>query len=217
MSNSKIEEKRRGLMLVMSSPSGAGKSTLSRMLLAGEDDLTLSVSSTTREARPGEENGQDYYFEDDDSFQALVDEDGFLEHAKVFGNRYGTPKKPVEDALKQGRDVLFDIDWQGTQQLGQSDLANDLVTVFILPPTISELEDRLRRRAQDPEEVVQKRMAEAESEISHWAEYDYVLVNDDLDDTFAKLRGILEAERTRRARQPWLAGFTRDLLNERSD
>jgi guanylate kinase len=202
--------KRRGLMLVMSSPSGAGKTTLSRKLLEDEDDMVMSVSATTREPRPGEENGKDYFFVGHDRFREMIDNNELLEHAVVFENRYGTPRGPVMQALSEGKDVLFDIDWQGTQQLAES-AGGDLVRVFVLPPSISELENRLRKRAQDTETVVQKRMAEAESEISHWAEYDYVLINNDLEATYADLRDILNAERLRRHRRPGLSEFVRTL------
>jgi guanylate kinase len=214
MSNSVITEnianKRRGLMLVMSSPSGAGKTTLSRMLLADEPEMVMSVSATTREPRPGEENGKDYFFVAHDRFREMIDNNELLEHAVVFENRYGTPRGPVMQALSDGKDVLFDIDWQGTQQLAES-AGDDLVRVFVLPPSINELESRLRKRAQDSEEVVQKRMAEAESEISHWAEYDYVLINNNLEETYADLRDILNAERLRRRRRPGLSEFVRTL------
>lgn len=207
--------KRRGLMLVLSSPSGAGKTTLSRMLLEGDDDVVMSVSATTREARPGEEQGKDYYFVSHERFKEMVDCGELLEHAIVFGNHYGTPRGPVMETLNNGRDVLFDIDWQGTQQLHES-VREDLVRVFILPPSIKALEDRLRRRAQDSDAVVQDRMSKAEGEISHWAEYDYVLVNQDLDKTFSALKAILAAERHKRSRNPELSGFVRGLLSERS-
>jgi len=204
-------EKRRGLMLVMSSPSGAGKTTLSRMLLADEaEEVVMSVSATTREPRPGEENGKDYYFVPHDRFREMIEGNELLEHAIVFENRYGTPRGPVMDALNQGKDVLFDIDWQGTQQLAES-AGDDLVRVFVLPPSIDELESRLKKRAQDSEETVKKRMEKAESEISHWAEYDYVLINDDLENTYQKLREILNAERLRRRRRPGLSEFVRGL------
>ncbi len=205
-----IANKRRGLMLVMSSPSGAGKTTLSRMLLADEPEMVMSVSATTREPRPGEENGKDYFFVAHDRFREMIDNNELLEHAVVFENRYGTPRGPVMQALSDGKDVLFDIDWQGTQQLAES-AGDDLVRVFVLPPSINELESRLRKRAQDSEEVVQKRMAEAESEISHWAEYDYVLINNNLEETYADLRDILNAERLRRRRRPGLSEFVRTL------
>lgn len=208
-------ENRRGLMLVLSSPSGAGKSTLSRMLMQDEGhDVVMSVSATTREPRPGEREGQDYYFVSHDRFKAMIDGNEMLEHAVVFDHRYGTPRGPVMAALASGKDMLFDIDWQGTQQLAES-AGDDLVRIFILPPSVSELESRLRKRAQDSEKTVQKRMQQAESEISHWAEYDYVLVNDDLDETYAKLRSILAAERLRRKRKPDLSEFVRGLMAER--
>ncbi|GHF27624.1 guanylate kinase [Kordiimonas sediminis] len=205
---------RRGLMLVMSSPSGAGKTTLSRRLLESDSSVVMSVSATTREPRPGEENGKDYFFVTHERFREMIDHGELLEHAVVFENRYGTPRGPVMQALNEGKDVLFDIDWQGTQQLAES-AGDDLVRVFILPPSVAELENRLRKRAQDPENVVQKRMAEAESEISHWAEYDYVLVNDDLEDTFERLQVIIKAERERRRRRPGLSEFVRKLMDER--
>ncbi len=206
--------RRRGLMLVLSSPSGAGKSTLSRMLLGDDADIDLSVSATTRPARSGEIDGKDYYFVSQDRFTDMVDSDELLEYATVFSNRYGTPRKPVEDALEAGKDVLFDIDWQGTQQLSQSQMKGDLVRVFILPPSIGELESRLRTRAKDPEDVVQARMSEAMTEISHWAEYDYVLVNDDLDETYNKLVNILAVERAKTVRQVDLVAFVRALEDE---
>ncbi|WND02345.1 guanylate kinase [Temperatibacter marinus] len=212
-----ISNFRRGLMLVMSSPSGAGKSTLTRMLLSEDVQMKMSVSATTREPRPGEEDGEDYYFLSRKDFDNMIDNQGFLEHATVFENSYGTPRRPVEEALEDGLDIIFDIDWQGTQQLAQSPMNADLVTVFILPPSVLELENRLRNRAQDSEEIIQKRMAEAESEISHWAEYDYVLVNDDLQDTYKQLRNILHVERAKRFRQPKLMPFVRKLMNERKE
>ncbi len=201
---------RRGLMLVLSSPSGAGKSTLSRMLLDGDKDITLSVSATTRPKRPGEIDGVHYHFYDKATFDDLRARDGFLEWAEVFGHRYGSPRAPVEAALAAGRDILFDVDWQGTQQLQQK-AGGDLVRVFILPPSAGELEDRLRRRAQDSDEVIGRRMAEAANEISHWAEYDYIIVNDDLDESFAAVRAILAAERLRRERLTGLSDFVRGL------
>lgn len=204
---------RRGLMLVLSSPSGAGKTTLSRRLLESDDEITMSVSATTREKRPGETHGTDYYFVDHDRFRDMVSNDELLEHAIVFGNYYGTPRGPVMDALSKGKDVLFDIDWQGTQQLTES-VEKDLVRVFILPPSVSALEQRLKSRAQDSDETVRKRMAEAKNEISHWAEYDYVLVNDDLEKTYAQLVKILDAERLRRSRRPGMSRFVRSLMDE---
>lgn len=205
---------RRGLMLVLSSPSGAGKSTLSRRLLEVEDGaIVMSVSTTTRPPRRGEVDGRDYNFVDITTFEKMVRDDGLLEHAKVFDNYYGTPAKPVEAALRNGRDVLFDIDWQGTQQLAQKS-AKDLVRVFILPPSTAELARRLQARGQDSADVVARRMAKAGDEISHWAEYDYVIVNDDLDEALARIRAILQAERLKRDRQSGLVNFVKTLLNE---
>ncbi|MCJ9428939.1 guanylate kinase [Kordiimonas marina] len=205
---------RRGLMLVMSSPSGAGKTTLTRRLLAEEGgNMVMSVSATTREPRPGEVDGKDYFFVSHDRFREMMEHNELLEHAVVFENRYGTPRGPVQDALNQGKDVVFDIDWQGTQQLEQN-ASQDLVRIFILPPSIDALERRLHTRAQDSDETVRKRMAQAGSEISHWNEYDYVLVNDDLDETFAELKTILQAERKRRRRQTGIAEFARKLIDD---
>jgi len=201
---------RRGLMLVLSSPSGAGKTTLSRKLLAEERGLELSISVTTRAKRRGEVNGRHYHFIDAKKFENLARAGDLLEHAEVFGNRYGTPRKPVEKALKQGRDVLFDIDWQGTQQLRES-ARDDLVSVFLLPPSIPELERRLHTRAQDSDEVIRARMAKAAGEMSHWAEYDYVVINRDLERAFNDVRAILAAERLKRERQTGLSIFVRGL------
>ncbi|MFB9373270.1 guanylate kinase [Algimonas porphyrae] len=203
---------RRGIMIVLSSPSGAGKTTLTRRLLADNADMVMSVSATTRLPRPGEVDGQDYYFIDKPRFSAMIDADDFLEHARVFDNYYGTPSGPVFDALEQGRDVLFDIDWQGAQQLTQA-ASDDLVKVFILPPSLRELEKRLRSRAQDSEEIIAKRMSKSEAEISHWAEYDYVIVNDDVEDALRKLQNVVDAERLKRRRQPWIAGFVKGLID----
>jgi guanylate kinase len=210
MSNENIA--RRGLMLVLSSPSGAGKTTLSRRLLASDSAITMSVSATTRQPRSGEEDGKDYYFVSPSMFTQMVEGDGFLEHATVFGNQYGTPIEPVQMALARGRDVLFDIDWQGTQQLRQR-AGDDLVSIFVLPPSHEELERRLRARAQDAEDVVRARMAKANNEISHWAEYDYVVINDDLDSTLTKIQTILDAERMKRGRQTGIAEFARRLMD----
>ena len=201
---------RRGLMLVLSSPSGAGKTTLSRMLLTTERNIELSISVTTRPRRRGEVNGRHYHFIDRRRFDLLVRNGELLEYAEVFGNGYGTPRKPVERALKAGRDVLFDIDWQGTQQLAQR-VRDDLVSVFILPPSTAELERRLKRRAQDTAKVVANRMSKAADEISHWAEYDYVIINYDVDASLAQLRAILTAERLKRFRQPGLVEFVKGL------
>jgi guanylate kinase len=205
---------RRGLMFVLSSPSGAGKTTMSRALLAEDSEITLSISATTRPPRPGEVDGVDYYFVSADQFQSMVAENALLEWATVFGNRYGTPRAPVEAALADGRDVLFDIDWQGTQQLQQTDAASDLVRVFILPPDLAELERRLKSRNTDHPEVIAGRMARARDEISHWGEYDYILVNDDAETCLNEIRAILKAERLRRKRQLGLAGFVRGMLGE---
>jgi len=198
-------------MLVLSSPSGAGKTTIARALIAAEATLALSVSVTTRPRRPGERDGADYVFVDRPTFERMVAEGAFLEHATVFGNLYGTPRAPVEARLAQGLDVLFDVDWQGTQQLAERARA-DLVSVFILPPSMAELERRLRARAQDADAVVAARMARAADEMSHWAEYDYVIVNRDLEESVANVRAILHAERLRRPRQIGLAGFVTRLL-----
>ena len=208
---SQNEITRRGLMLVLSSPSGAGKSSIARELLAREPELTMSVSATTRPPREGEVDGKDYRFLSKDEYQAMVSDKAFLEHAQVFDNFYGTPKKPVMDALKAGRDVLFDIDWQGTQQVSANALS-DLVRVFILPPNHDELERRLRGRALDPEEVIQRRMADAASEMSHWAEYDYVVINTDLDVAINQVQGILHAERLKRTRRVGLPEFVNSLI-----
>lgn len=205
-----IDIHRRGLLLVMSSPSGAGKSTLSRRLLAADRNITMSVSVTTRSPRPGEVDGKDYHFISKDEFVRLRDASELLEYAQVFGNFYGTPKKPVEAALSKGRDVLFDIDWQGTQQLAQA-MEDDLVRIFILPPSAEELRERLIRRAQDSLSVVAKRMAEASREISHWPEYDYVIINDDIDAADRQITAILTAERLRRRRRTGLTQFVREL------
>jgi guanylate kinase len=209
MSNDNIQ--RRGLMLVLSSPSGAGKTTLSRKLLASDASVTMSISTTTRAPRSGEEEGKDYFFVATGTFTQMAEGGAFLEHALVFGHHYGTPKEPVLAALARGRDVLFDIDWQGTQQLRQQ-AGDDLVSIFVLPPSHEELERRLRARAQDAEDVVQARMAKANNEISHWAEYDYVVINDDLESTLTKIRTILDAERMKRGRQTGIAEFARKLM-----
>jgi guanylate kinase len=201
---------RRGLMLVLSSPSGAGKTTLSRMLLKADRGVELSVSVTTRLKRKGEINGRDYHFIDRARFDAMVKARGLLEWAEVFNHYYGTPRQPVEKALRAGRDVLFDIDWQGTQQLREK-ARDDLVSVFILPPSAGELERRLKRRAQDTKDVIKSRMAKAAGEMSHWPEYDYVVVNRDIDEAFNEVRAILGAERRKRERQVGLTEFVRGL------
>jgi guanylate kinase len=201
---------RRGVMLVLSSPSGAGKTTLSRRLLEQDAIVTLSVSMTTRRQRAGEREGVDYFFVGAEDFDAAVEKGEFLEHATVFDHRYGTPKAPVMEALGRGRDVLFDIDWQGTQQLRER-AREDLVSIFVLPPSHTELERRLKARAQDSDAVVAARMAKADGEISHWAEYDYVIINDDLDRSLQQIESILAAERLRRVRQSGLSEFVRAL------
>ena len=201
---------RRGLMLVLSSPSGAGKSTISRALLERDGNLSMSVSLTTRPMRPGEVDGVHYYFVDHAEFEARVGQRQLLEHAQVFGNRYGTPRGPVEEALRAGRDVLFDIDWQGTQQLTES-AGDDLVRIFILPPSAAELERRLTTRAQDSAEVIAMRMSKANDEMSHWSEYDYVIVNHDVEESVAAVQAILKAERLKRRRQVGLSDFVRSL------
>lgn len=203
--------RRRGLLIVLSSPSGAGKTSISRMLLGADGDITMSISATTRPQRPGEVEGVDYHFVDDAEFDRLIDSGEFVEWAPVFGYRYGTPKAPVKEALRDGRDILFDIDWQGTQQL-HSAMGEDLVRIFILPPSMPELERRLRERGTDPEPVVADRMRRAAAEISHWAEYDYVLVNADMEKCLAKVQTIVAAERLKRSRQVGLVAFVRDLV-----
>ena len=201
---------RRGLMLVLSSPSGAGKTTLSRKLLDEDKGVALSVSVTTRKMRPGEKDGRDYHFIDRKRFDAMVERNDLLEWAEVFDNYYGTPAKPVMDALAAGRDVLFDIDWQGTQQLREK-ARTDLVSIFVLPPSIPELERRLHQRAQDDYETIHRRMAKAAGEMSHWQEYDYVVINNNLDQAFADVAAVLAAERVKRDRQVGLSDFVRGL------
>ena len=201
---------RRGLMLVLSSPSGAGKTTLSRRLLESDSEIDMSVSATTRKPRPGEVDGKDYFFLTTEDFGIMRNKGEFLESAKVFGNYYGTPRKPVEEALARGHDVLFDIDWQGTQQLDET-APEDLVKVFILPPSAQELERRLEKRAQDPADVVAARMAKASDEISHYQEYDYIIINENMDKAFAELQAILRAERLRRRRLTGLSNFVKQL------
>jgi len=200
-------------MLVLSSPSGAGKSTVTRALLAEDDSITMSVSVTTRPPRPAEMNGRDYVFIDEARFWAMVEADDLLEHARVFDNLYGTPRAPVEAELAAGRDVLFDIDWQGTQQMADK-VGVDMVRVFILPPSMAELERRLRARKQDSDEVVARRMARAADEMSHWPEYDYIVVNRAVDQAIADVRAILTAERLRRRRQVGLADFVNTMRGE---
>lgn len=203
--------KRRGLMFVLSSPSGAGKTTIARKLLAEDSEIAMSVSVTTRPLRPGEVEGRDYHFTDRAGFDAMVEANEFLEWAEVFGNCYGTPKAQIKAGLKEGQDFLFDIDWQGTQQLYQR-METDVVRVFLLPPSIEELEQRLRGRGTDSQEVIAGRMARAKAEISHWDGYDYVVINDNVEACFGKVRAILNAERLRRARQTGLVDFARNLM-----
>jgi guanylate kinase len=205
--------KRRGLLLVLSSPSGAGKSTIANCLLDSEDNLILSVSVTTRAQRPGEVDGQHYHFIDDARFAEMVAGDELLEHATVFGNSYGTPRQPVEEALAAGTDILFDVDWQGAQQL-RDQMPADLVPVFILPPSADELHNRLQTRASDPEDVVMHRMSRASGEMSHWGEYAYVVVNRDIDASVAGVRAILHAERLRRERQIGLGEFINKMRRQ---
>lgn len=202
---------RRGLLFILSSPSGAGKTTLSRMLLTEDEEIKLSISATTRPPRPGEEDGVHYYFVTDAEFDRMIEEDDFYEWAHVFDFRYGTPKGAIREGLKAGQDYLFDIDWQGTQQLKQKD-DQDVVTVFVLPPSLAELRRRLESRGQDSTEVIDARMERAQAEISHWAEYKYVVINDDIDDCFAKIREILHAERMLRRRQTGMIPFVRELM-----
>ena len=202
---------RRGLLFILSSPSGAGKTTLSRMLLEADPEIKLSVSATTRPPRPGEEDGVHYHFVSDAEFDRMVEEDDFYEWAHVFGHRYGTPKGHIREGLKAGQDYLFDIDWQGTQQLKQKD-DQDVVTVFVLPPSLTELRRRLESRAQDTSEVIDARMERARAEISHWAEYDYVVINDNVEECFERVCEVLDAERMRRTRQTGLIPFVRELM-----
>lgn len=205
---------RNGLLVILSSPSGAGKSTLARRLMDWDPSLRFSVSATTRRPRPGEVEGEHYYFRARDQFQAMVAAGEMLEHAEVFGNLYGTPRTPVEEAMRAGRDTLFDVDWQGGQQIRASALGAHVVSIFVLPPSLAELERRLISRQQDAAEVIAARMQKSRDEISHWAEYDYVIVNEDIDDSAQALKTILTAERCRRARQVGLGPFVRRLMEE---
>ena len=210
---SPIRIARRGLMLVISSPSGAGKSTIARNLLEADPELSISVSVTTRAKRSSEIEGRHYYFKTIREFEALRATDSLLEWAEVHGNFYGTPRDAVEVAMAEGRDMLFDIDWQGAQQL-QEKMAGDVVSIFILPPSMAELQSRLHRRAEDTEEVIATRLANSRAEIEHWREYDYIVLNDDLDRAFSSVRSIIEAERLRRDRRPGLFEFVNGLLTE---
>ncbi len=202
---------RRGLLIVLSSPSGAGKTTISRLLLDADPSITMSVSATTRSIRPGEKEGRDYHFVDESEFQAMIEANEFAEYATVFDHRYGTPARPVREAIEEGRDILFDIDWQGASQLEER-MAQDLVTIFLLPPSMGELERRLVARGTDGDSVIAERMRRAAGEIEHWGEYDYVLVNDDMDRCLADVRTIIAAERLRRNRQLGLTDFVRGLI-----
>ena len=202
---------RRGLLIVLSSPSGAGKTTISRMLLESDGDIMMSISATTRPMRPGEAEGVDYHFVDDPAFDRMVEDGDFAEWAYVFDHRYGSPKEPIKEALKVGHDILFDIDWQGTQQL-RGAFGTDLVRIFVLPPSMQELERRLRSRGTDSEDVIESRMRRAASEIGHWGEYDYVLINEDMDACLDEVRAIIDAERLRRDRRPYLFDFVRRLV-----
>ena len=205
---------RRGILIILSSPSGAGKSTLARRLREWDPGIAFSVSATTRPPRPGEQEGREYHFRSAAQFRAMVEGGEMLEHAQVFGHLYGSPAAPVAAAIGEGRDIIFDIDWQGGQQVRNSALANDVVSIFVLPPSIAELERRLVARDQDPPEVVARRMARSRDEISHWAEYDYVLLNDDLDRCSRQIEAIVTAERLRRSRQTGLAERVRRLNHE---
>ena len=205
---------RRGLLIILSSPSGAGKSTLSKRLRAWDPTIRFSVSATTRKPRPGEVDGQDYHFMTEEDFKRDVAESNMLEHAHVFGNFYGSPRKPVEAAIEAGEDVLFDIDWQGAQQIRNSALAPNTLSIFLLPPSITELHRRLVSRGQDDAEVIARRMQKSWDEISHWGSYDYVLINDDLDKTDADLKGIVTSTRMRRIQQPMLTDHVRKLQTE---
>lgn len=211
---SATEKNRLGLLVILSSPSGAGKSTLAKRLMAWDETLRFSVSATTRSPRPGEVDGKDYYFVAEDDFKKWVTDGEMLEHAQVFGNYYGSPKPPVEAAIQEGRDVLFDIDWQGAQQIGKSALRHHVLSIFILPPSIPELRRRLETRAQDDVDVITKRMEKSWDEISHWDGYDYVLVNDDLDTTEDRLKTIIAAERLKAAQQPHLLDHVRALQSQ---
>lgn len=202
--------RRRGLLVVLSSPSGAGKTTISRLLLEADADVTMSISATTRPQRPGEVEGVDYHFVDDAEFDRLIETNEFVEWAPVFGYRYGTPKAPVKEALRDGRDILFDIDWQGTQQL-EAAMGEDLVSIFLLPPSMAELERRLHARGTDSDAIIADRMSRAAAEISHWPEYEYVLVNNDTDECLAQVRSIVAAERLKKVRQTGLVSFVREL------
>ena len=210
--NQKVREK--GLLIILSSPSGAGKSTLTQRIKSWDENCVFSISATTRKPRKGEQNGKDYYFISEDEFYKKVSNSEMLEHAEVFGNLYGSPIAPVLSSIDNGNDVLFDVDWQGSQQIKNSMLGEFVLSIFILPPSIKELESRLKLRNQDSDEVISNRMAKSVEEISHWPEYDYVLVNDDIDETEEKLKTIINAERLRLSQQPNIVEFIRSLNNE---
>jgi len=212
--NSAGEIERRGLLIILSSPSGAGKTTLARRLMRWDAGLNFSVSATTREPRAGEEDGREYYFRSHAEFRAMVQAGDMLEHAEVFGNLYGSPRAPVEAAINEGRDILFDIDWQGGTEITNSALAESVVSVFILPPSIAELESRLKGRGQDSADVIRARMEKSQAEISHWAEYDYVLINRDSEESAERLKAIVSAERLKRSRRPGLVEHVRGLNAE---
>ncbi len=212
--NSAGEIERRGLLIILSSPSGAGKTTLARRLMRWDASLNFSVSATTREPRAGEEDGREYYFRSHAEFRAMVQAGDMLEHAEVFGNLYGSPRAPVEAAINEGRDILFDIDWQGGTEITNSALAESVVSVFILPPSIAELESRLKGRGQDSADVIRARMEKSQAEISHWAEYDYVLINRDSEESAERLKAIVSAERLKRSRRPGLVEHVRGLNAE---
>ena len=205
---------RRGILFILSSPSGAGKSTLARRLMTWDKNISFSISATTRSPRVGELNGREYFFHSKEKFEEMISKGEMLEHASVFGNLYGSPREPVDVAINEGKDVIFDIDWQGGQQLRNSGLSEDAVSIFILPPSILELQNRLKHRGKDTETVIESRMKKSLDEISHWAEYDYCLVNDDIDNTEKKLQYILEAERLKRSRSPFLIDLVRKLSRE---
>ena len=213
MTEAKAVPNRRGVMLVLSSPSGAGKSTISRLVLENDDNIELSISATTRAKRPSEVHGHHYHFMDRTQFETMRDHGDLLEWAEVHGNLYGTPRRPVEQALSRGEDILFDIDWQGTLQLYEA-CREDVVSVFILPPSGKELKHRLERRAEDDADTIAKRLVNAKTELGHWNEYDYVIVNDDLDQAFGGVMAILRAERLKRTRMPAMAGFVDGLIGE---
>lgn len=211
--NNSKDIERRGLMYVLSSPSGAGKTSIATKLISQDPHISMSISMTTRKPRPGEVDGKDYIFVSKDEFNQAIEDNQLLEWAEVFGNFYGTPREAVENKLKEGRDVLFDIDWQGTQQLHEK-VGNDLVRLFILPPSVNVLEERLKRRGQDEDHIVQARMKEAANQISHWAEYDYVIINENLDESLSEVQNILNAERLKRERRVGLSAFVRNMTTK---